>query len=145
MLVFSTHLVNYCPSSLLSGSPPPLPCVKVQFIQTVCGWEGVMSPVGDHILLEFNTLYLTRFRTYKIARPTKQGKGHQTDKHLPQLVGFGLACAPVRTRLFGFIATPNGALRAPPHHSFAASYSTPKSIYNLSNLGRPRPGLLSFQ
>jgi hypothetical protein len=29
--------------------------------------------------------------------------------------------------------------------SFAASYSTPKNIYNLSNLGRPRPGLLSFQ
>jgi hypothetical protein len=54
-------------------------------------------------------------------------------------------CA-ARTRLFGFIATPNGALRAPPaHRSFAASYLTPKNIYNLSNLGRPRPGLLSFQ
>jgi hypothetical protein len=54
-------------------------------------------------------------------------------------------CA-ARTRLFGFSATPNGALRAPPAHcSFAASYSTPKNIYNLSNLSRPRPGLLSFQ
>jgi hypothetical protein len=29
-------------------------------------------------------------------------------------------------------------------HSFAASYSTPKNIYNLSNLGRPRQGLFSF-
>jgi hypothetical protein len=32
------------------------------------------GPVGDHILhiqQEFNTLYLTRFRTYKIARPPK--------------------------------------------------------------------------
>jgi hypothetical protein len=30
-----------------------------------------LSPVGDHILQEFNTLYPTRFRTYKIARPTQ--------------------------------------------------------------------------
>ncbi len=28
-----------------------------------------MSPVGGYTLQEFNTLYLTRFRTYKIARP----------------------------------------------------------------------------
>jgi hypothetical protein len=28
-----------------------------------------LSPVGDPILQEFNTLYLTRFRTYKISRP----------------------------------------------------------------------------
>ncbi len=31
MLVFSTQLC----------SPPPLPCVKVQYIKTVCGWEGM--------------------------------------------------------------------------------------------------------
>jgi hypothetical protein len=31
------------------------------------GW-GVLSPVADHILQEFNILYLTRFITYKIAR-----------------------------------------------------------------------------
>jgi hypothetical protein len=31
------------------------------------GW--VLSVVGDHILQEFNTLYLTRFRTYKIVKP----------------------------------------------------------------------------
>jgi hypothetical protein len=35
---------------------------------------------------------------------------------------------------------------APPplHRSFAASYSTPKNIYNLSDLGRLRQGLFSF-
>jgi hypothetical protein len=43
-------------------------------ILTAFGSEGegvgvVLSPVGDHILQEINTLYLTRFRTYKIARP----------------------------------------------------------------------------
>jgi hypothetical protein len=28
---------------------------------------GGLCPVGDHILKEFNTLFLTRLRTYKIA------------------------------------------------------------------------------
>ncbi len=45
----------------------------------MCG-VGVLSPVGDHILQVFNTLYLTRFRTYKIATPPQT----KTDKHLPQ-------------------------------------------------------------
>ncbi len=39
----------------------------------------MMSCVGDHILQEFNTLFLTRFRTYKIARPPqikhRRGRG----------------------------------------------------------------------
>ncbi len=57
-------------------------------------------------------------------------------------------CA-ARTRLLGLIATPNGALRAPPpplpaHRSFAVSYFTPKNILYLSNLGRPRQGPFSF-
>jgi hypothetical protein len=30
---------------------------------------GVLSCVLDHIMQEFNTLFLTRFRTYKIATP----------------------------------------------------------------------------
>ncbi len=68
ILVFSTQL-------------SPLPCVKVQYIQTVCGWEGVgvLSSVGDHILQEFNTLYLTIFRTYKIAiyHPDKNLAGEE--------------------------------------------------------------------
>jgi hypothetical protein len=33
------------------------------------GGGGVVSCVVDHILQEFNTLFLTRFRTYKIATP----------------------------------------------------------------------------
>jgi hypothetical protein len=36
---------------------------------------GVLSCVGDHILQEFNTLYLTRFRTYKIPYHPKQKLG----------------------------------------------------------------------
>jgi hypothetical protein len=32
---------------------------------------GVLSCVVDHILQESNTLFLTRFRTYKIATPTE--------------------------------------------------------------------------
>ncbi len=56
---------------------PPLPWVKAQYMQTVCSWEEVggggvvdsLSCVRDHILQEFYTMYLTRFRTYKIALP----------------------------------------------------------------------------
>ncbi len=33
------------------------------------GGGGVLSCVEDNILQEFNTLFLTRFRTYKIATP----------------------------------------------------------------------------
>jgi hypothetical protein len=53
--VFLTSFVSCCPSNLL--------CVKVQYIHTVCGWEGVevLKPVRDHILQEFSALYLTRF------------------------------------------------------------------------------------
>jgi hypothetical protein len=77
---FRPSFVNCCPSNLLSGlTLPPSPslfhCIIVEYIQTVCvavRGLGVLSPVGDHILQEFNTLYLTRFRTFKIARP------HQT-------------------------------------------------------------------
>ncbi len=32
----------------------------------------VLSLVGDYILQEFNTLYMTRFRTYKLLDPPKQ-------------------------------------------------------------------------
>jgi hypothetical protein len=52
---------------------PPSPAM-----QAVCGWGwgwGVLSPVGDNILKEFNTLYLTRFRTYKFSRQPKQNLG----------------------------------------------------------------------
>jgi hypothetical protein len=32
-------------------------------------WRGVLSCVVDHILQKFSTLFLTRFRVYKIATP----------------------------------------------------------------------------
>jgi len=56
--------------------PSPLPKINVQYIETVfgCGvgegegW-GVLGCVGDHILQKFYTLFLTRFRTYKITTP----------------------------------------------------------------------------
>jgi hypothetical protein len=35
----------------------------------------MLSPVGDHILQEFKTLYMTSFRTYKIARPSIARRG----------------------------------------------------------------------
>jgi hypothetical protein len=66
--------VNCCHSNLLSGSPLPLPLSQSQStVFTDSVWLGggglMLSCVGDHILYEFNTLYLTRFRTYKIALP----------------------------------------------------------------------------
>ena len=82
-LVFSAQLVNCCPHGrrnytcvlfllyLLTDLPAPLPKLNVQYIQTVCGcggW-GVLNCAEDHILQEFYTLFLTRFRTYKIATP----------------------------------------------------------------------------
>jgi hypothetical protein len=52
-------------------------------------------------------------------------------------------CA-ARTRLFGHIASPNGALRAPPPIKLRCFLFDTKNIYNLSNLGRPRQGIFSF-
>ncbi len=72
--------VNCFLSNLLYGwtLPSPLPCVKVQYIQTVCGWEG-LGGIDCEVLLETifcwsSTLYL-RFRIYKIARPPHMGGG----------------------------------------------------------------------
>ncbi len=76
MLVFSTPFVNCSPStfSLASPTPPPLPKVTYSiFRQCVAvggeGGGGVLSCVVDHILQELKTLFLTRFRTYKIVSP----------------------------------------------------------------------------
>jgi hypothetical protein len=82
-LVFSTQLVNCSPHGqrncvllppyLLSDRPPPRPNVFVPYLLVVGGGGGVggglLSCVVDYILQEFNTLLLTRFRTYKIATP----------------------------------------------------------------------------
>ncbi len=72
-IFFECSFVKYCPSNLFSGSPSPLPLlkVKVHYIQTVCDWKGGGGcwVVSETIfcLQEFNTLFLTRFRNYKIA------------------------------------------------------------------------------
>jgi hypothetical protein len=81
-LVSSTQLVNcfpmdegtileYCFPSTFSLTSPSLPKVNVNYIQTVCGCGGggVLSCVVDHILQEFNTLFLTSFITCKNATP----------------------------------------------------------------------------
>ncbi len=57
---------------LLTDLPTPLPKLNVQSILTVCGCGGgggVLNCVVDQILQEFYTLFLARFRTYKIASP----------------------------------------------------------------------------
>ncbi len=72
MLAFSTPVVNCCPSTFYLTSNTPLLPSQSKPTLTVCGWGvggGVLSCVVDQILQEFNTLFLTRFRTYKIATP----------------------------------------------------------------------------
>jgi hypothetical protein len=65
-------ILVYCYPSTFSLTSPPF---KVNLQYTVTdnvGWGGeggVLSCVVDHILQEFNTIFLTRFRTYKIATP----------------------------------------------------------------------------
>ncbi len=57
------HLSRYSP-------PSKSQCTTLYIIYRQCVAGGrVLSCVGDHILQEFNTLFLTKFRTYKIARP----------------------------------------------------------------------------
>ncbi len=91
---FRPSFVNCCPYNLLFSSTPhppsKFPVSKYNiYRQCVVGRGlGVLILVGDHILQEFNNLYLTRLKTYKIARPpqtkTWERRGPQTDKHLPQ-------------------------------------------------------------
>ncbi len=50
--------------------PPPFPMYSIyRQSVTVGGWWGVLKCTVDHILQEFYTLFLTRFRTYKITSP----------------------------------------------------------------------------
>ncbi len=68
------YLRNYTcvllPLYLLSKPPPPPKYTYSIYRQCVAvGGGGVLSCVVDHILQEFNTLFLIRFRTYKIATP----------------------------------------------------------------------------
>jgi hypothetical protein len=80
-LIFSTQLLNCCPHGRWNytcvllplyfslTSPPPLSEYSIYRQCVAVG--GVLSRVVDHILQEFNTLFLTRLRTYKIAAPPK--------------------------------------------------------------------------
>jgi hypothetical protein len=75
MLVFSTQhceLLPLLPSLwFTSPTPPPFPVLKHN-IYRQCeagrGW-GALSCIGEHILPEFNILFLAKFRTDKIAIP----------------------------------------------------------------------------
>ncbi len=53
--------------------PPPFPMYSILYTDSVWLWGGGMGVVlkctVDHILQEFYTQFLTRFRTYKIASP----------------------------------------------------------------------------
>ncbi len=62
--------------------PYPLPKLNVQYIQTVCGCgEGGVELycTVDHILQEIYTLFLTRFRNYKIASPPQTKMASKDD------------------------------------------------------------------
>jgi hypothetical protein len=66
----------YC-TFFLTSSPSPLP--NVQFIQIVCDLWGVVGVLKCEMyckpyLQEFYILFLTRFKTYKIASPPPQTK-----------------------------------------------------------------------
>jgi hypothetical protein len=72
LYLFTVAPLLYLFSDLLPLAPPPLP--NVQYMQTVCdcggrGAGGMLNCAVDHILQEFYTLFLTRFRIYKIATP----------------------------------------------------------------------------
>jgi hypothetical protein len=84
MVGVSTQLVNCCcphgrrnytccTVAPLPSLLPALPPVRIYSIYRQCvavgGGVGVFSCVVDHILQEFYTLFLTRFRTDKIASP----------------------------------------------------------------------------
>jgi hypothetical protein len=70
----------YLPSDLLP--PPPFPNKMYSYTDSVwCGGVGVgvLSCTVDHILQEFYTLFLTRYRTYKIASPPQTKMSSKDD------------------------------------------------------------------
>ncbi len=84
---FRHSFVNCCPLTFsLVQLPPPLSCVKVQRIQTVCGWEGVGGvescwSLGDHILQEVNTV---SDQIQKLQNCKNSQTKNLADKHLQQ-------------------------------------------------------------
>ncbi len=88
---FRPSFVICCPLTfslvqLLASLPPPSLCQSTVYTDSV--WLG--GGGGCWVLLKPYSVwvYLTRFRSYKIARPpqpkTWAGRWPQTDKHLPQ-------------------------------------------------------------
>ncbi len=106
-------LVYCCPSTVPSLWPPPPSPINVQYsIYRQClGW-GVLKWTVDHILQEFYTLFLTRFRTYKIVS-TPQTKMTSKDdiKGLASL--FGLFKEIVHRVRRGFRVRRRAAVRRP--------------------------------
>ncbi len=91
MVVFSTPLVKYCPSNLLTGSPPPPVPVWISTgicIYTVCnrGWRGsgcVESIYRSYTLCIWPDSKPTKLLYHPKQKTNKEGRGPQTDKHLP--------------------------------------------------------------
>jgi hypothetical protein len=85
-LVFSSQLVNCCPHGgknytcvLLPlyhlSDLPPSPKLNVQYTDSVWLWGrgvGMLNCAVDHILQEFYTLFLTKFRTTKLLHHPRQ-------------------------------------------------------------------------
>ncbi len=69
---FWPSFVNYCSLTFSLVHLPPFPKSKYSIYRQCVARKawGVLSCVGDHILQEFNTLFLTRFRTYKSSSTT---------------------------------------------------------------------------
>ncbi len=79
---FRPSLMNYCTSNLLFGSPPPslpLSKIKVQYIKTVFGWEGIE---GCWVVLE--TIFCRRLTLcfWLDAEPTVQNCYTTPNKYL---------------------------------------------------------------
>ncbi len=79
------YLCTVAPLPSLWPSPPSplLPKLNVRTVYTDSVWlwggGGVLNCTVDHILQEFYTLFLTRFRTYKTASPPQTKMSSKDD------------------------------------------------------------------
>ncbi len=80
LLVFSTPLVTYCPSNLLTGSPSPLPTL-CEYVQVYVFIQCVM---GGSIYRSYTLcIWPDSEPTKSPYHPKQKPKGPQTDKRLP--------------------------------------------------------------